>query len=105
MHENSDFATNINEINVELSGNSQRYINECCESESHGRIDGFGACCCKHRGGVTVALWCLSSYFPNPYEAIDSRTIQPHTSPSAIPTSRSPEEWTYAKTLISKYYR
>jgi hypothetical protein len=41
MHENSDFATKINEINVELSGNSQRYINECCESESDGKIDGF----------------------------------------------------------------
>jgi hypothetical protein len=43
MHENSDFKTEINEINVELSGNSQRYVNECCESESDGKIDGFGA--------------------------------------------------------------
>jgi hypothetical protein len=31
----------INEINVELSGNSQRYVNECCESESDGKIDGL----------------------------------------------------------------
>jgi hypothetical protein len=35
----------INEINVELSGNSQRYVYECCESESDGNIDGFGAHC------------------------------------------------------------
>jgi hypothetical protein len=51
MRENSDFATDINEIYVELSGNSQRYVNECCESESDGKIDGFGAGCCKRRGG------------------------------------------------------
>jgi hypothetical protein len=50
-----DFATKINEIKVELSGNSQRYVNECCESESDGKIDGFGAGCCKRRGGVAVA--------------------------------------------------
>jgi hypothetical protein len=43
--ENSDFATKITEINVELSGNSQRYVNECCESESDGKIEGFGARC------------------------------------------------------------
>jgi hypothetical protein len=49
--ENSDFAMDINEINVELSENSQRYVNECCESESDGKIDGFGAGCCKRRGG------------------------------------------------------
>jgi hypothetical protein len=49
----------INEINVELSGNSQRYINECCESESDGKIDGFGAGCCKRRGGIAVAMWCV----------------------------------------------
>jgi hypothetical protein len=47
----------INEINVELSGNSQRYVNECCESESDGKIDGFGAGCCKRRGGFAVAMW------------------------------------------------
>jgi hypothetical protein len=58
MHENSDFATKINEINVELSENSQRYVNECCESESDGKIDGFDAGCCKCRGGVAVAVWC-----------------------------------------------
>jgi hypothetical protein len=51
MHENSDFVTKINEMNVELSGNSQRYINECWEYESNGKIDGFGAGCCKRRGG------------------------------------------------------
>jgi hypothetical protein len=32
MCENSDFATKINDINIELSGNSQRYVNKCCES-------------------------------------------------------------------------
>jgi hypothetical protein len=57
MHENSDFATKINEIYVELSENSQRYVNECCESESDGKIDGFGAGCCKCSGGVAVAVW------------------------------------------------
>jgi predicted nucleic acid binding AN1-type Zn finger protein len=51
MHENSDLATKINEINVELSGNSQRYVNECCESQSDGKIDSFSAGCCKCRGG------------------------------------------------------
>jgi hypothetical protein len=58
MHENSDFMMKINEINVELSGNSQRYVNECCESESDGKIDGFGTGCCKCRGGVAIAMWC-----------------------------------------------
>jgi hypothetical protein len=58
MRENSDFETSINEIYVELSGNSQRYVNECCESESDGKIDGFAAGCCKRRGGgVAVAVW------------------------------------------------
>jgi hypothetical protein len=33
----------INEINVELSEKFQRYVIECCESESNGKIDGFGA--------------------------------------------------------------
>jgi hypothetical protein len=28
---------------VKLSGNSQRYVTKCCESESDGIIDGFGA--------------------------------------------------------------
>jgi hypothetical protein len=51
MCENSDFATKLNEINVELSGNSQRYINECCESELDGKIDSFSAGYCKCRGG------------------------------------------------------
>jgi hypothetical protein len=59
MCENSDFTTEINEINVELSGNSQRYVNECCESESNGNIDGFSAGYCKRRGGVAVAMWCI----------------------------------------------
>jgi hypothetical protein len=45
MCENSDFVTNIDEINVELSGNSKRYVNECCESESDRKIDGFSAHC------------------------------------------------------------
>jgi hypothetical protein len=57
--ENSDFAAKINEINLELSGNLQRYVNECCESESDGKIDGFGAGCCKCRGGVAVAICVL----------------------------------------------
>jgi hypothetical protein len=48
----------INEINVELSENVQRYVNECCESESDGKIDSFDAGCCKCRGGVAVAVWC-----------------------------------------------
>jgi hypothetical protein len=51
MHENSDFAMKIYEINVELSGNSQRYVNEYCESKSDGKIDGSAAGCCKYRGG------------------------------------------------------
>jgi hypothetical protein len=58
MRENSDFATKINEIYLELSRNSQRYINKCCESESDGKSDGFCAGCCKCRGGVAVAMWC-----------------------------------------------
>jgi hypothetical protein len=65
MRENSDFATKINEINVELSENFQRYVNECCESEFDGKSDGFGAGCCKRRGGVAVAMWCVS-YGPYP---------------------------------------
>jgi hypothetical protein len=56
MRENSDFAMKINEINVELSGNSQRYVNKYCKSESDGKIDSFGAGCCKCRGGVTIAM-------------------------------------------------
>jgi hypothetical protein len=49
-------VTKINEINIELSGNSQRYVNECCESESDRKIDGFAAHCCRHRGGVAIAI-------------------------------------------------
>jgi hypothetical protein len=60
MCENSDFTMKLKEINVELSGTSQRYINKCCESESDGKIDGFGAGYCKHRGGVTIAIWCYA---------------------------------------------
>jgi hypothetical protein len=56
MRENSDFAKKINEIYVKLSGNLQRYVTECCESDSDGKIDGFGAGFCKRRGGVTVAV-------------------------------------------------
>jgi hypothetical protein len=47
MHENSDVTMKINEINVELSGNSQRYVNECCKSESNRKIDGVSAGYCK----------------------------------------------------------
>jgi hypothetical protein len=50
----------INEINVELSENLRRYVNECCESKSDGKIDGFSAGSCKRRGGVAVAVWCVS---------------------------------------------
>jgi hypothetical protein len=59
MRENSDFATDINEINLELSENIQRYVNECYESEFDGKTDGFGAGCCKCRGGVAIAMWLL----------------------------------------------
>jgi hypothetical protein len=59
--ENSDFTTDINELNVELSQNLQRYVNECCESESDGKIDGFAAGCCKRRGRVAIAMWYSSS--------------------------------------------
>jgi hypothetical protein len=31
----------INEINLELPEHFQRYVNECCESESDGKTDGF----------------------------------------------------------------
>jgi hypothetical protein len=51
MHENSDFITKINEIYIKLSGNSQRYVTECCESESDRIMKGFTADCCKCRGG------------------------------------------------------
>jgi hypothetical protein len=57
MYENPDFTTEINEIKVELSGHSQRYVNEYCESESDGKIDGFSARFCKCSGGVTIAMW------------------------------------------------
>jgi hypothetical protein len=50
-YENSDFAMDINEINVELSEHLQRYINEGCESEFDGIIDGFSTGYCKCRGG------------------------------------------------------
>jgi hypothetical protein len=39
MCKNSDFTIQINEINLELSENVQRYVNECCKSESDGKID------------------------------------------------------------------
>jgi hypothetical protein len=73
--ENSDFATKINEINVELSGSSQRYVNECCESESDGKIDGFGAGCCKRRGGSPLpsfGVWChLTTFEDKVYNNFD----------------------------------
>jgi hypothetical protein len=55
----------INEINVELSENFERYLNECCESESDGKNDGVGAGCCKRRGGVPVAMWCICDGSPS----------------------------------------
>jgi hypothetical protein len=60
----------INEIKVELSENCQRYVNECCESESDGKIDGFGAGCCKHRGGVAVAVWSSSTSDASPKHSL-----------------------------------
>jgi hypothetical protein len=62
MRETSDFATKIKEIYVKLSGNSQRYITECCESEFDGKTDGFGADCCKRRAGVAVAVCIVLVY-------------------------------------------
>jgi hypothetical protein len=62
MYENSDFAMKINEIYIELSGNSQRSVNKYCESESDGKIDGFAAGYCKCRGGgVAITMWCSKS--------------------------------------------
>jgi hypothetical protein len=46
----------INEINVELCESFQRYVNECCEFASDGKIDGFGAGCCKCRGGCRCCV-------------------------------------------------
>jgi hypothetical protein len=69
MHENSDFTMKINEINVELSEKFQRYINECCESESNGTIHGFDAGCCKRRGGgfaIAMGYCSLSRDTQNP---------------------------------------
>jgi hypothetical protein len=54
LGENSDFAMDINEINIELSDNVQRYINQCCKAESDGKLNGFGAGCCKRRGGLPL---------------------------------------------------
>jgi hypothetical protein len=45
----------INEINVELSENIQRYVNECCESKSDGKIDGFGTGCYLHPGAAATS--------------------------------------------------
>jgi hypothetical protein len=53
--------TKINEINVELSGNSQRYVNEYCKSESDRKFDGFSAGCCKCRGGSPLLYGILIS--------------------------------------------
>jgi hypothetical protein len=60
-------VTKINEIYVELSGNSQRYVNECCESESDGKIDGFvlvvenagGGCGAVDEIFVVLQLMCV----------------------------------------------
>jgi hypothetical protein len=60
LHENYDFIMDINEINVELSETFQRYVNECCESESDGNINGFNTGYCKHRGGASPLLYDIS---------------------------------------------
>jgi hypothetical protein len=57
MYENSNIMTKINEIYLGLCGNSPRYVNEYCESESDGKVDGFIAGCGKCRGGVAIAIW------------------------------------------------
>jgi hypothetical protein len=56
----------INKINVELSEDSQRYVNEYCESKSNGKINGFSTGCCKCRGGGLPLLYgivCIMSVF------------------------------------------
>jgi hypothetical protein len=56
MRQNSDFVTKISEINVELSGNSQRSVNECCESESDdGKVDG------TDENTIEIAPQCIST--------------------------------------------
>jgi hypothetical protein len=56
MHENSDFAMKINEINIELSGNSQTYVNECCDSESDGKSIVSVLVVANAGGGFTIAM-------------------------------------------------
>jgi hypothetical protein len=68
MRENSDFATKINEIYVRLSGNPQRYVTGCCESESDGIIKGFGADCCKRRGGGLPFRLLIAMGLPYPHQ-------------------------------------
>jgi hypothetical protein len=66
---------------------SQRYVNECCESESDGKIDGFGAGCCKRRGVVAVAVWCYDiDPLPN------SNAVQDTTLPDAPTTTALAEK-------------
>jgi hypothetical protein len=61
--ENCDFAMDIKEINVEDSESFQRYVNECCESESDGKIDGFVPGCllaCTYKGtGSAKGIPCI----------------------------------------------
>jgi hypothetical protein len=88
MHENSDFMTKINEINVELSGNSQRYVNEYCKSESNRKIDSFSTGCCKRRGGGLLLPYVgLEHTFPL-MTAVDTLTwiFDEHTTSSAPPS-------------------
>jgi hypothetical protein len=56
LHKNSDFMMDINEINIELSENFQRNINECCESRSNRKINSFSTGYCKCRGRVAIAI-------------------------------------------------
>jgi hypothetical protein len=56
MHENSDFMIDINDINIELSGNRQRYVNKCSKSEANGKIDGFSAG--SNASSVAEVAWC-----------------------------------------------
>jgi predicted PP-loop superfamily ATPase len=91
-------VTKINEINIELSGNSQRYVNECCESEFDGKIDGFGAGCCKCRGGVAVAVWLIVEALISILEAAFGDPDQVGT------TSAELDKLTQGNKEFSQYY-
>jgi hypothetical protein len=96
--ENYVFATKINDINLELSENFQRYVNECCESESDGKIDGFLAGCCKRRAGVAIKAYRQSTAETAALKAtVDTLTKQldehiifpalPHLDPATSPSA------------------